>query len=115
MEASIYESTEVDYDVVVAKYGTYEHIQTTCQEALTSVAPTSGQTLTFPALGANTMNLSTSYLEMVLTADAQGAGTFLWMNAGCIPFFRSIQFQPLGGGQALYIDQYHHDSKMATQ
>lgn len=109
---SAIESKEVDYMDLPVIHGIYEHIQVSCQEALTNIAPTSGQTLTFQILGQNVCNLSESFLEFVVTIDAQGAGRYVWMMAGAIPFFRGVAFQPVGG-QQLYMDQYHHYSKMS--
>lgn len=103
--------SEIDYDDEKCIYGEYEHRQVTNAEALGNFQPNSGQTMTFQILGSNVCNLNKSYLEFELSVDAQGANTYLWMMAGCIPMFRAIAFMPVGGQQQ-YIDMYHHYSKM---
>lgn len=106
------QSAEIDYTDLPVIHGDYEHIQVSCQEALTNIALSSGQTLTFQILGTNVCNLAESYVEFLVTVDPQGPNRYIWMMAGGIPFFRSVAFQPVGG-QQLYIDQYHHYSKMS--
>lgn len=103
---------ELDYDDVVQLHGRYVFTQLTCNEGFTQVVPAAGQTLTFIVPGTQVVNLSKSYLEMVLTVDSQANATYPWMQAGAISFLRQLTFQPLSGKQ-LIIDQYHHYSKMS--
>lgn len=111
----VYFAPELDKIETKVIYSDYLHSQIPCQESLVNIPITSGQTLTFAIPGTNVFNLAESFFEFSLQVPAQVSSVspkFVWLMAGCIPFFRSVQFQPVNG-QNLITDFYHHFSKMS--
>lgn len=114
MEKEIILASELQYSNTEQLSPSYQYLQVTGAESLQNYNQVAGQTITFLLTGNNVYNLAKSYIEFVVNVPAQTAGLYTWVNAVPGAFFRALSMGPNGSSSVLYIDQFHHYSKMVS-
>ncbi len=81
-----------------------------------TVDQTGGQPLTWNFPADRVFNPAMSYIKLPYTVSAaSGAGTYQYMPADCIPFWRIVDWSPTSGQPLLHIEDFDHFSKLSMR